>query len=209
MRSTIKCFAVAIAFTALTIAYYAWMIPAWRRLDEPKKSSRHVGASSAVYKSTVPSTQPSTNRKTKGGSAFGRWLFDGEDYRDTRALPMPTQAYYIVEPRYRCNSTLKVNTSSDANYVIKVVSASNDELIMMCFVPAGISQEIGIPSGVFELRYTSGTTWYGEKDLFGPNASYAKADRVFDFREWEGYEITLYRVANGNLRTSNIREEDF
>ena len=209
MRSTIKCFAVAIAFTALTIAYYAWMIPAWRRLEVPKKSSRRVEPSSTAYKSTVPSTQPSTKRKSKGKSAFERWLLYGEDYKDTRALPMPTRSYYIVEPRYRCNSTLKVNTSRDANYVIKVVGAYSGELIMMCFVPADTSQEIDIPSGVFELRYTSGTTWYGEKDLFGPNASYTKADRVFDFKEWEGYEVTLYRVANGNLRMSNIREEDF
>ncbi len=198
MRSTIKCFAVAIAFTALTIAYYAWMIPAWRRLEEPKKSSRRVESSSTGKNQT-------TNKKANNFSLTA-WLASEQK---EKVQPMPTRSYYIVEPRYRCNSTLKVNTSRDANYVIKVVGAYNGELIMMCFVPADTSQEIDIPSGVFELRYTSGTTWYGEKDLFGPNASYTKADRVFDFKEWDGYEVTLYRVANGNLRTSNIREEDF
>ena len=110
---------------------------------------------------------------------------------------------------YQCDSVLKINTSSGASYVVKIVDSYNDEVIMMFYLPSGVSEEIDIPSGRFQIRYTSGTRWFGEDEMFGPTAAYAKADRDFTFSKGSGYELTLYRVKNGNLRTSFMRKEDF
>lgn len=130
-------------------------------------------------------------------------------YAQAVKYPMPSNAYFIIRPQGKCDSTLKINTSIGVNYVVKVAEARSGKTVLVYFLPAGSSHKINIPSGAFEIRYTCGTTWYGEKSLFGPSASYSKADRVFDFRWGTGYELTLYRVPYGNLNTSEIREEDF
>ena len=123
--------------------------------------------------------------------------------------PMPQSAYFIAYPRHKCDSVLAINTAKGASYVIKLVDVQNEEDILTYFLPGGVRREIDVPSGDFELRYTCGTRWYGVEKLFGPNAAFAKADCVFYFREGSGYEVTLYGVKDGNLRTIAISGEDF
>ncbi|MCQ2390062.1 MAG: hypothetical protein MJ240_01455 [Kiritimatiellae bacterium] len=189
-----KYFILAVISTLLTVAYYAWMIPAWVHLDDPPRAR---------------SSKSISSQKTKNVSAS---YYSNRDYDDRprrRGETPPDYAYYIQRPRYRCNSVLKINTSHDASYVIKVVDPYDGEIMMMCYLPSGTSQEIDMPSGKFEIRYTCGTEWFGDGEMFGDTASYAKAQGLFDFSEGSGYELTLYRVRNGNLRTSKMRKEDF
>ena len=186
----------ALISTALTACYYCWLIPAWIHLDDPPKS---ISRKSNELRQTIVS-------KEKDSSGGYKTAFD--DHNEVR-LPMPNEAYFIQEPQYRCASTLKINTSKDASYVIKVVDPYNNEVIEVFFLPAGVSLEVDIPIGRFEIRYTCGTKWYGEKEMFGADASYARADRYFDFSEELGHELTLYRVRDGNLSTSKMRKEDF
>jgi hypothetical protein len=86
---------------------------------------------------------------------------------------------------------------------------------MTIFVHGGTTVNVDVPLGVFEVRYASGTNWFGYGDLFGPKpyTVYSKADRFFDFQvvgnEIRGYTITLYNVANGNLSTTEIAESEF
>lgn len=188
----------AIILSVMTIVYYAWMIPAWVNLNNVKSKSINNNASRPVFGYKV---KEDANSNVIDASTF-RW-------EDVEGEAPPTYAYYIKRPVYRCDSVLKVNTSGDSSYVIKVVDPYDDEVIMMCYLPAGISQEIDIPSGKFEIRYTSGTEWFGDVEMFGAKGSYAKADRLFNFSEGSGYELTLYRVPNGNLHTSRIKREDF
>ncbi len=126
-----------------------------------------------------------------------------------RGVAPPDYAFWIIKPKCQCDSILKINTSRDASYVVKIVDPYDGEVIMMFYLPMGISQEVDLPSGTFEIRYTSGTEWFGDDEMFGDDGSYAKADRLFTFKEGSGYELTLYRVSNGNLRTFRIRKEDF
>ncbi len=181
----------AVIVSVLTIIYYVWMITAWINLDKSKVD------------------------KKKNPQSDSRSYRAEDDFGETELLDIangeepPKYAFWIKEPEYLCNSVLKINTSNGANYVVKIVDPYNDEVILMCYLPAGISKEINVPSGRFEIRYTSGTRWFGSKEMFGSHASYAKADRTFYFSEGSGYELTLYRVRNGNLHTSSIRKEDF
>ena len=188
---------LAICTTILTMVYYSWMIWSWVHLDKVKinkgryrdsKSETEFGTSNERCLENLP-TLDDLNRKL------------GEE--------PPTYSFWIKEPKYQCDSVLKINTSSGASYVVKIVDSYNDEVIMMFYLPSGVSEEIDIPSGRFQIRYTSGTRWFGEDEMFGPTAAYAKADRDFTFSKGSGYELTLYRVKNGNLRTSFMRKEDF
>ena len=187
MNRKIKYLVLAIAFSILTISYYVWMITAWINLDKSKVNRAN--------------NQQSVSRAYRTVDGFTEKEIGGEE--------PPDYAFWMKEPQYRCNSVLKINTSKGASYVVKVVDPYDDEVILMCYLPAGISKEINVPSGTFEIRYTSGTRWFGSKEMFGPRSSYAKADRTFHFSEGAGYELTLYRVRNGNLHTSSIRKEDF
>jgi hypothetical protein len=159
------------------------MIPAWVHLDTPTK-------------------------KANEGLALDD-LYDTDSKSARHGDVPPRYAFFLKSPIYKCNSILKVNTSIDASYVIKVVDPYDGEVIMIRYLPAGTSQEIDIPSGTFEIRYTSGTEWFGDDEMFGAKGSYAKADRLFSFSEGSGYELTLYRVPNGNLHTSRMKKEDF
>lgn len=108
---------------------------------------------------------------------------------------------------------LKINTSYGSNYVVKLKDYYTKEPVMTIFVRGGSDIETKVPLGNFEITYASGDKWYGYNYLFGPDTGYSKADEVFSFRntgyQINGYTITLYRVSNGNLRTTNINKSDF
>lgn len=79
---------------------------------------------------------------------------------------------------------------------------------MTAYIVGGQYFETKMPLGTYEIRYASGDVWYGEKHLFGPSTSYAKADELFNFRYerggYAGYTIELIMQAHGNLRTQSI-----
>lgn len=102
---------------------------------------------------------------------------------------------------------------SGDDYYIKMVDALTGDSKVVVFVHGGQRTEVLVPVGTYEIRYASGSTWYGENYLFGPDTDYTKTDEEFAFRRtpdgYSGYSVTLYKVAHGNLSTSQIRPEDF
>lgn len=62
---------------------------------------------------------------------------------------------------------------------------------------------------IYDLYYGAGTSWYGYKYLFGPEASYTKADDEFSFTESTSWEVELIRQPAGNLGTYEIDYADF
>lgn len=198
----------AVIASVMTIVYYVWMISAWINLDNTTKDSQ---------KSKSSFTLQGNNATTEEDIPFVEDLpdVDEENLRLTTTKTHlngerpPNHSFWIKEPKCRCNSVLKVNTSRDASYVIKIVDPKDGEVIMMCYLPSGISQEIDLPSGTFEIRYTCGTEWFGNDKMFGDKGTYAKADHTFQFSRGSGYELTLHRVRNGNLHTTKMRKEDF
>ena len=195
----------AVIASVLTITYYVWMILAWIHLDntvKKSKSSITLHDNNAMMDEDIPYVEdlPDIDEENQRLTTTKIHL-NGEQ--------PPNYSFWIKEPKYRCNSVLKVNTSRDASYVIKFVDPYDGEVILMCYLPSGVSQEIDLPSGTFEIRYTCGTEWFGNDKMFGDKGAYAKADHTFQFSEGSGYELTLYRVRNGNLHTSIMRKEDF
>lgn len=84
---------------------------------------------------------------------------------------------------------------------------------MSVFVRGGQDLRVKAPLGRFVIKYAYGSTWHGYKELFGPATQFAKAEDIFSFTSddavVEGYVITLYKVANGNLQTETISKGDF
>lgn len=108
---------------------------------------------------------------------------------------------------------LEIKTSRGSNYLVKLVSADNDEPVMTIYVHGGNTVTTEVPLGKYAIKYASGEKWYGYEELFGPDTEYSKANALFTFEytgyQLSGYTITLYKVANGNLRTSRLSKSDF
>jgi hypothetical protein len=108
---------------------------------------------------------------------------------------------------------LEIKANGTDNCFLKLVDVSNNKTVMTIFIKKGNIVEKKVPLGVYRIKYAFGEKWYGYKHLFGPDTLYSQADETFDFyREGNqvmGYTITLYKVTNGNLRTSRIDPSEF
>jgi len=108
---------------------------------------------------------------------------------------------------------LTIQTSAGANYLVKIVDYYSKSEVMTVFVRGGDTARVKVPLGEYEIKYASGKEWYGYQHLFGDKTSYSKADSLFKFEntgyQITGYTITLFRVSNGNLRTSYINQSEF
>lgn len=106
---------------------------------------------------------------------------------------------------------LKIRTSSAGghHYFVKIVNLLNSQPIGAYFIHSGETIDIKVPLGTYEIRYASGTKWYGLDYLFGSDTTYNKADSTFDFSfdgyQYSGYTIELIMQQNGNLSTSGIK----
>jgi hypothetical protein len=108
---------------------------------------------------------------------------------------------------------LQIQTSPGSNYLVRLYDASTGRIVLSVFIQGGRAERIDAPLGTYVLKYASGEAWYGYTHLFGPSAVYTKADELFSFTfdgdRYVGYTVTLYNVANGNLRTSRISADQF
>lgn len=108
---------------------------------------------------------------------------------------------------------LEIRTSAGHHYFVKLVDTATGQAALDVFVVGGETVEVGVPLGNYEMRYASGEQWFGHERLFGVDTTYSKAESVFRFardaRGVSGYTVTLYRVTNGNLRTSRLSSSEF
>jgi hypothetical protein len=98
-------------------------------------------------------------------------------------------------------------------YFIKVVEWESKLPVLKIFVHSGQDVDVLLPVGSYEVRFTSGKTWYGEGRLFGPGAKYEKADQRFDFmksgQQIQGHTLKLIAQQGGNLRKVRMKADDF
>jgi curved DNA-binding protein CbpA len=107
----------------------------------------------------------------------------------------------------------RINNEPGANALIKLVRVSDGVEVISIFVRAGETVDAEVPLGSYRAKIASGETWYGDEVRFGPSTSYGEFSSTFDFRikgnQLAGHEVTLTRVANGNLTRSAIDASAF
>lgn len=123
--------------------------------------------------------------------------------------PMPTFPHFLKHPVGECVAPLEIKSRGSNSHVIRLVDSKTCKVILDYFLPAGLTKEILVPHGSYELRFASGNKWYGTDNLFGKTTRYTKANSTFFFSTGQGYSITLYTVPYGNLHTETISEEEF
>lgn len=113
--------------------------------------------------------------------------------------------------------TTQKNNETDSDhsdhYFVKLVDRFTGQTVVTIFIRSGSNVEVTVPSGSYKLRYAVGNKWYGEKDLFGPLASYNKSEEILNFSEnaytVSGHSLFLYKVMNGNFSTQTINQNEF
>ena len=127
--------------------------------------------------------------------------------------PVNVSNGFIKRPSGYLEAPVTVHASKDESCYVYFKSTTNKKHDFSLFVKAGTTVDVDAPVDTYIVYYASGTIWYGEKYRFGVGTSYYKADSKFNFYYFNGYvygtELTLYKVAGGNLGTTKIDEEDF
>ena len=127
--------------------------------------------------------------------------------------PLPISGSVQIYTSDEQVAPFEIKAALGNHYLLKLVNTQTHEPVQTIFVQSGASVKVHVPLGSYEVRYASGTTWYGYEYLFGPDTSCCKADTTFTFRvegnQVSGYTITLYKVAHGNLHTSAISPTEF
>lgn len=106
-------------------------------------------------------------------------------------------------------SSFKVTTPEGHYYLIKLVEADSKTPIMDIFCHPGQATEVIVPCGDYEARMAFGENWYGYDYRFGAFTVYQKMDTVLHFTQDTGHHVTLKQVFRGNLRTEEIKEDEF
>lgn len=135
----------------------------------------------------------------------------------------------IVSPGYDCVCPFTVEAPINSNcYVyLKYICTPPHSVVdrrqtntyagidgdIAVYVGAGRTAEIDVPIGVYKLYYATGTDFYNTDILFGDDTRCYSSDDLFNFyaddEYYQGHIVTLYTVANGNLDTEPISEDQF
>lgn len=125
----------------------------------------------------------------------------------------PKNGYVFEHPAGDMVAPLTVKTSGTDDYYVALKHTTTSSKNMSFYVRGGSTVTIDVPLGVYEIYYASGSAWYGKDDLFGTDTAYYKCEDVFPFTAsgdgYDGWTLTLYPVANGNLETDAIDPEEF
>lgn len=109
------------------------------------------------------------------------------------------------DPSNTC-APLTIHTEAGANYFLVLRNRGTGMKAATIFIRGGNTFTGGMPLGEYDLAYTSGDTWYGNRLFFGPSSGVSKAESTMDFYETaaglSGVELTLYGVVGGNMSTS-------
>ena len=117
---------------------------------------------------------------------------------------------FIKRPSSYGQCPVKVNAPKDESVYVYFTCSDNSSNDFSMFVKAGTSCEVDVPSGTYVMFYASGDTWYGKDYKFGDDTEYfTSSDKIKCYISGNyanGCELTLYKVVNGNMETSEIPE---
>lgn len=123
--------------------------------------------------------------------------------------PLPNQPFFLKVPDRQCNSVLKVDVPDVGGCVIKLIDPTSGDVVLAKFMPGGMSHEINVPSGTFEIRYAYGGKWFGDVEMFGTNGFYMKNDELLRFTEDKGVELKIFWARKPESFSTRIEKESF
>ncbi len=152
-----------------------------------------------------------------------RPVAQGASTSDRPSLPLPSTSSLENSSRKNRIAPLSIETESGTNYVIKLINLADPHDSIMIFVRGGEPYSTKVPLGTYRIHGATGNTWYGKKDLFGPNTRYfrlqsksgsdAEGSVTFHFRRQGnqifGMTLIFKNVIAGNMTQESISRDDF
>jgi curved DNA-binding protein CbpA len=176
-------------------------------------STYNGSTSTSNPQSSTAYQQPSSEIQTSGSNVGSANEFLNEPAFNEPKLPLPATGTIDRYTNKSGQAPLQIKTSSGANYLVRLENVATGTNVLDVFVRGGTTVDIEVPLGTYQLKYASGQNWYGTQHLFGPETAYNKADTPFRFyiegQQISGYTVTLYRVSDGILRTSELPADQF
>lgn len=110
-------------------------------------------------------------------------------------------------------ATFKIVNETSCNYYIKMYNSKNNKLALTIFIRANSIVEIKVPLGQYIVKSINGVTWYGFNDLFGRDAIYETAEKIFKFYKDGNYivgiEYHVQKTPYGNVNSQEITANEF
>lgn len=130
------------------------------------------------------------------------------------ARPKTSVLHVFNAKKSQLIAPLKIITKDHGHdFYLKISNIDKPNQSVIIFIESGQQINTNVPLGRFNLKYASGSVWFGEKYFFGNETAFNEADEIFEFRQIgnsvSGYTIELYLQQDGNLSTPNISKWDF
>jgi hypothetical protein len=108
---------------------------------------------------------------------------------------------------------LQVRAGTGSNYFVRLVNVADERDVINVLVRGGTTLRVDMPLGTYRLRFASGSTWYGEKLLFGQATSYWTAEQTVTFRKDRNVPglvaIDLAAQKGGPMKTAPLEPNRF
>ena len=117
--------------------------------------------------------------------------------------------FHLEDPYTTIYGWLNITTGSEYDYVVKLVDADDETLVMAFYIYGGHEDYDwywDVPPGDYYIEYAAGTTWYGMDELFGSDTAYYIADDIYTFYDGEDVYITL-DFDGGGIPSTDITSE--
>jgi hypothetical protein len=137
----------------------------------------------------------------------------------------PTPPTGVIERSRRKNAiaTLAIETVAGNDHLVKLVNMSDPQDQVTIYVRGGENYSTKVPLGRYHIRAATGTTWYGKKDLFGPDTRFfrfidksptpTERLKVFHFRvqgrQIMGVKVIFRESVFGDMVEESISRDDF
>ena len=169
-----------------------------------------------------PKTQNSKDRKSISESPYyGKHLFTGN---------MPYRTYFGRGSYDKeLPSYILIRNGSSSEAIVLLYDVNSSKVIRHIYIQAGHNYKMeNIPVGIYKMKTYYGNDWNPNKRIsnqfplggFMRDESFSTPASAKDFfhvkKEYDGngytysvYEVTLYKVLNGNMRTKDISANNF
>lgn len=140
------------------------------------------------------------------------------DFSDSRKraddcfVDYPSTGVLHVSPSYEGGTgiiRIISGASMDEPLYVKIYDTSSDELAATVWVSVGDQCDAYLPLGSYNVRYASGSDWFGETDMFGDDGEYVEIDDTTVLDTAGGGIIWTIGTFGGNTSGSNVPQSDF
>lgn len=93
--------------------------------------------------------------------------------------------------------------------IVKLRKTGSQKIVCWFLIRKGQSHQTRIPVGQYQITLASGGAWYGEKYLFGTNASYSAINQPITIPKRTHVTISMTPSPQGTINEHAIAADEF